>query len=62
MLVLSRKPEESLLLGRDIRLTVLRVDGITVSLGIEAPASVMVWREEVLRRLETDDGQAQSTR
>ena len=62
MLVLSRKPEESLLIGRDIRLTVLRVDGIKVSLGIEAPASVRVWREEVSRRLETDDGQVQSTR
>jgi carbon storage regulator len=52
MLVLSRKPEESLSLGRDIKITVLGVNGNKVSIGIEAPRSLAVWRTEVLKKLE----------
>ena len=56
MLVLSRKPDESLCLGRDIKLTVLSVHRNSVSLGIEAPKSLAVWRTEVLVRKEATDG------
>jgi carbon storage regulator len=47
MLVLSRKVGERILLGDDIRITVVRVSGGGVRLGIEAPSSVSVVREEV---------------
>ena len=48
MLVLSRKVGERILLGDSIRITVVRVSGNGVRLGIEAPGDVAVVREEVL--------------
>ena len=48
MLVLSRKPGESLCLGEDIEILLLEVRGDTVRLGITAPRSVKVWRKELL--------------
>ena len=48
MLVLSRKVGERVLLGDNIRITVVRVSGGGVRLGIEAPEDVAVVREEVV--------------
>jgi carbon storage regulator len=47
MLVLSRKPNESIVIDGGIRVTVLHVDGGVVKLGIEAPPQVTVHRQEV---------------
>ena len=47
MLVLSRKVGERILLGDNIKITVVRVSGGGVRLGIEAPSDVAVIREEV---------------
>lgn len=47
MLVLSRKDRESILIDRDITVTVLRIEGHRVKIGIEAPAGVRVHRKEV---------------
>ncbi|MDX2037589.1 MAG: carbon storage regulator CsrA [Isosphaeraceae bacterium] len=47
MLVLSRKVGEKILIGDDIVLTVVKVDRNQVRLGIEAPAHVRVFREEI---------------
>jgi carbon storage regulator len=47
MLVLSRKIHERLLLDGDIRISVLRIRGNQVRLGIEAPDRVTVLREEL---------------
>ena len=47
MLVLSRKIEQSLKLGPDITLTVLAVEGDRVKLGITAPRSISVLRQEL---------------
>ncbi len=46
MLVLSRKLGERILIGDNIVVQVLAVNGNRVRLGIEAPPSVGVWREE----------------
>jgi carbon storage regulator len=51
MLVLSRKPEQSLNLGDDITITVLGIDGDRVKLGIVAPQSVTVLRQEVYQQV-----------
>ncbi len=48
MLVLSRKPDESLVIDGGIRVTVLGVRGGQIRLGIEAPKDVRVFREELL--------------
>ena len=50
MLVLSRRPGEEIILDGDIRVTVLSVKGDRVRLGIAAPPSVKVMRQEVLER------------
>ena len=47
MLVLSRKENERLRLGDSIVVTVVRLQGDKVRLGIEAPADVLVLREEL---------------
>ena len=49
MLVLSRKLGEKIVIDGGIVVTVVRVDRNQVRLGIEAPASVAVFREEVIR-------------
>jgi len=47
MLVLTRKTDERILVGNDIVITVVRVSGNRVCLGIEAPAGVRILREEL---------------
>jgi len=50
MLVLTRKVGEKILIGDTIVLTVVRIHGDKVRLGIDAPPEVPVHREEVRRR------------
>lgn len=52
MLVLTRRTGESVMVGDDIVLTVLDVRGDVVRLGIAAPRTVQVHREEVFRELQ----------
>ena len=47
MLVLSRKEGERILIGDQIAITVVRINATTVRLGIDAPAKVVVVREEL---------------
>lgn len=47
MLVLSRKKNESIVIGDDIRIVVVEIRGDKVRLGVEAPRSVPVHRREV---------------
>jgi carbon storage regulator len=47
MLVLSRRRNESIQIGDDVKVTILDVQGDKVRLGIEAPPHVSVHREEV---------------
>jgi carbon storage regulator len=53
MLVLTRKPQESIILGLDgkIKVTILGVKGNQVRIGIEAPKDVDVHREEIYQRI-----------
>jgi carbon storage regulator len=54
MLVLSRKPGERIYIGDHIVLTVVGIQGNRVRLGIDAPTSVEIQREELLRRQPPD--------
>ncbi len=54
MLVLSRRVDESLLIDKVIKITVLDIKGGQVRLGITAPESIKVHREEVFNRIEKD--------
>ena len=56
MLVLTRKSNQSIMIGDDIEISVLAVMGEKVRIGIEAPRSVPVFRREVYVEIqETDD-------
>ena len=47
MLVLTRKVNESLLIGEDIVITVVEIKGDKVRLGIEAPKEISIVRSEI---------------
>lgn len=51
MLVLSRKVGSSIRIGKDITLTVVKIDRNQVRLGIEAPLNVPILREELVFEL-----------
>ena len=47
MLVLSRKVSESIMIGDDIKVTILKVAGNVVRVGIDAPKDVQILRQEL---------------
>ena len=55
MLVLSRKAEESMYIGDNIKITVLDIRGGQVRIGITAPQEVKIHREEVYNRISRED-------
>lgn len=48
MLVLTRKLNQSITLGENVRITVLSIEGDRVSIGVDAPRDVRVFRSELL--------------
>ena len=50
MLVLTRKPSEQILVGDNIVITIVKVDGNKVRIGIEAPSDVTITRKELENR------------
>lgn len=54
MLILTRRFGESLMIGDDVIITVLGVQNKKVRIGVQAPESVTIHREEVYRRLQED--------
>jgi carbon storage regulator len=50
MLILSRRPQETIRVGEEVTITVLAVEGNKVRLGITAPRHISVDREEVHER------------
>ena len=51
MLVLSRKVGESIMIGDDVVVTVLEIRGDVIRVGVDAPRSVQVHRQELLEAL-----------
>jgi carbon storage regulator len=47
MLVLSRKLGEKIVIGENVRITVVKIDRNQIRIGIEAPNEVPVYREEI---------------
>lgn len=63
MLILTRRPGESLTIGEDIRLTVLSVsagDSGSVVLGIDAPRDVLILRSELQQAISANRDSAQA--
>lgn len=51
MLMLTRKPGESIVIGNNIRVTVLAASSSSIKLGFEAPPDVSIYREELHRQI-----------
>lgn len=56
MLVLSRKPLQSIMIGPDIKITIVKVERNQVRIGIEAPRDVTILRDELIEAAHTDSG------
>ena len=54
MLILTRRVGESVMIGRDIVVTVLGVKGVQVRLGVNAPKHIPIHREEVYERIKAE--------
>ena len=59
-MALSRKANESIMIGNDIEITILEVKGEQVKIGINAPKSVPVYREEVYEQIREANKEAAS--
>lgn len=51
MLVLSRQPNESIIIGDNIQIKIIGVRGGQVRIGIEAPKDIQVHREEIYQKV-----------
>ena len=58
MLILSRKIGESLVIGGRVIVKIIRTDGDTVKVGIEAPADIPVHRQEVYDEIQKANREA----
>jgi carbon storage regulator len=55
MLVLTRKPGQSIMIGEGVEVQVLSTAGEKVRLGITAPRDVSIFRDEVYNRIESEN-------
>jgi len=62
MLVLARRVNQTIIIGKDIQVTVLEVDGNEVKLGIEAPRAIPILRHEVVQAIKEENLRAIRTR
>ncbi|WP_046019260.1 carbon storage regulator CsrA [Marinomonas sp. S3726] len=57
MLILSRRPSETVRIGNNITVTVLAVRGNQVRLGVHAPQDISIHREEIFQRIQSYVGE-----
>ena len=62
MLVLTRKTNQSIMIGDDIEVSVLAIMGEKVRIGIEAPRSIPVFRKEVYLEIRQDSAKPEEER
>lgn len=61
MLVLARRVNESIIIGNNVKVTIVEVNKGKIKLGIEAPPSVSVHREEVYLEIQKENLAAHGT-
>lgn len=58
MLVLTRKPKQQIMLGDDIIINVVEVQGDSVRIAIEAPRNIKIYRGEIYRAIQEENRKA----
>ncbi len=58
MLVLTRKKEQSIIIGDNIEITIVDIQGDQVRLGINAPKNVTIFRKEVYMEIQEENRKA----
>jgi len=58
MLVLTRKPDQSIMVGGEIEITILEVRGEQVRVGIRAPREVAIHRKEIFEQIRDENRSA----
>lgn len=61
MLIITRRPGEKIMLGDDVVIEIIEVSGSSVRIGIDAPRSVRVYREEIWRAVRDENAAAAQT-
>jgi carbon storage regulator len=61
MLILARKVNESIMIGDQIEISIVDIRGEQVKIGIKAPATVKVYRQEVYRAIQQENVAAASS-
>jgi carbon storage regulator len=59
MLVLTRKSNQSIMIGDDVEVSVLSVMGEKVRIGIQAPQEIPVFRKEIYLEIHREDGSSE---
>ena len=57
MLILTRRPIESVMIGDEVVITVLGVKGNQVRIGVKAPKHIAVHRQEIYERIKAEQAQ-----
>ena len=58
MLVLTRKPRQQIMIGDDIVINIVEVQGDNVRIAIEAPRAIKIYRGEIYRAIQEENKQA----
>jgi len=61
MLILSRKKDESIIIGENIEISVVDIKGDQVKIGIKAPRDIKVYRQEVFTAIQRENLAASKT-
>lgn len=61
MLVLSRKKDQGIIIGENIELTIIEIQGDQVRIGIKAPKNVSIYRKEIFLEIQNENKKAANT-
>ncbi len=61
MLVLSRKKDQGIVIGDNIELTIIEIQGDQVRIGIKAPKNVSIYRKEIFLEIQDENKKAASS-